>query len=85
MEMNVLLEGGNWQNGSYAGYFYITASTPLFGYGGRAYPESWWRGDDERYDWLPQRWVAIMRTTNKRKCDEVVALLEEKERKWKIQ
>ena len=79
--MNVLFEGGNWPDGPYAGYFYTTASTILFGGGCRAYPESWWRGDDERYDGLPQRWVAIMKAINKRKCDEIVALFEEKERK----
>lgn len=81
--MNVLLQGGNWQCGHYAGYLHTSLSTPLFGMDGRAYPAAWWRGDDERYDGLPQRLVAIMKAEDKRKCDKIAALLEKRERKWK--
>ena len=81
--MNVLLEGGNRQNGSYAGHLYTSLPNWLLGMGGRAYPTAFWRGDDERYDGLPLRWVAIMEAESKRKCEEIAALLEEKEKRWK--
>jgi hypothetical protein len=78
-EMKTILKGGNWQCGPYAGYLHISLPNWLFGMDGRAYPASFWRGDDERYDGLPLRWVAIMKAENKRKCEEIVTLLEEKE------
>lgn len=81
--MNILLKGGNWQRGSYAGYLHISYDNWLFGMDGRAYPAAFWRGDDDKYDGLPQRWVAIMKTLNTRKCNKIAALLEEKEREWK--
>jgi hypothetical protein len=78
--MNILLEGGNWQDGLWAGSFHIT---PLDWSCGRPriIDVSAIYRHDERYDGLPPRWVAIIKATNVRKCREVMALLEAKERK----
>lgn len=75
--MSRLLEGGNWQSGCCAGSLHISIQYHSFQH--RCTSLLGISVDKERYDGLPQRWIAIIEAARDRESRKVIGMLEEYE------
>ena len=74
VEMDILLEGGNWQCGICAGYFRTSFSHAESFLHQHLYPASWYR-EAESDDGPPQRWVAIIEAKRASESERTKAIL----------